>query len=130
MQREDHVSVIRSLLAAFATNDRALMDKAVTPDLVYHVPGHSPLAGDYHGLDAVLQLFQTFAEMLGGTLQVSAHDLMANDSHGVVMLKESAQRNGRHLDFEVIDVYHFRDGRISEAWTTPHDQARFDEFLS
>ena len=44
------------------------------PDIVWHAPGHSQLAGDHQGVDAVLGFFGQTMELTG---QYAADELFA-----------------------------------------------------
>ncbi|MFF9207533.1 MULTISPECIES: nuclear transport factor 2 family protein [unclassified Streptomyces] len=51
------------------------------PDIAWHVPGHSPVSGDYHGPDGVLKFFGLCMDLSGGTLKVPAQgDEKAQDA--------------------------------------------------
>jgi uncharacterized protein len=50
------------------------------PDIVWHAPGRSRLAGDHQGVDAVLGFFGRTMELTGGAFRVEVHDVLA--SHG------------------------------------------------
>ncbi len=99
-------------------------------DTVWHVPGNSPLAGDYRGRDSVLAYFGKSVELTGGTLKVEVHDILANDEHGVALTHDTAQRGGKSLDDNAVQVFHIRDGKVVETWFHPGDQATTDEFWS
>jgi len=52
------------------------------PDIVWHAPGRSQLAGDHQGVDTVLGYFGRTMELTGGSFRVEVHDVVANDEHG------------------------------------------------
>jgi len=118
------------MITAFARGDAEQIRCVVTPDVVFHAGGHSQFAGDYRGIDTILAMFGRLVQATNGTLEVEVHDMLANDQHGVILLREKAQRNGETLEFEVTDVHHFRDGRISEIWSQPADERAFEEFFA
>jgi hypothetical protein len=43
------------------------------PNIVWHAPGRSQLAGDHQGVDAVLGYFGRTMELTGGSFQVEVH---------------------------------------------------------
>jgi uncharacterized protein len=49
------------------------------PEIVWHFPGRSVLAGDHRGTDAVLGFFGKTIELTAGTFQVEVHDVVADD---------------------------------------------------
>jgi ketosteroid isomerase-like protein len=123
--------VVRESFAAFEGGD---MDAArkywTTDDFRYHVPGRSLLAGDYEGQEQMLQFMARLAELTGGTFSGELHDVLANDEHAAVMMTIRGERAGKQLNHNVVLVYHFRDGKITEVWTHPTDLYAYDEFWS
>ena len=115
---------------AFAKGDvdtlRALFDQ----DAVWHVPGRSPLAGDYRGVDAILGFFARLAELSGGTFRTDVHDVVANDEHAVGIYVTRGEREGRTLENRNVLVSHIRNGKLTEAWLMSDDQYAADEFFS
>jgi uncharacterized protein len=67
------------------------------PDLVWHAPGRSQLAGDHRGVDTVLGFFAKTMELTGGNFRVEVHDIVANDEHAVGLHTAHAEREGRTL---------------------------------
>ena len=101
-----------------------------TDDFRYHVPGRSLLAGDYEGQEQMLgQSARTF-ELTGGTFSAELHDTLANDEHAVQLVTTRGERAGKQLNQNMVLVYHFRDGKITEVWTHPTDLYAYDEFWS
>ncbi len=115
---------------AFGKGDMAAIAELFADDIVWHVPGNNQLAGDYRGRDSVLAFFGKIAELTGGTLKLEVHDILANDEHGVALTRGSAQRGGKSLDNNGVQVFHIRDGKAIESWMHPGDQAATDEFWS
>jgi ketosteroid isomerase-like protein len=122
--------LLRRGFDAFGRGDMAAIAELFADDIVWHSPGNSPLSGDYKGRDSVLALFGKIAELSGGTLKVEVHDILANDEHGVVLTRGTAQRGGKSLDDNGVQVFHLRDGKAVESWFHPGDQAAADRFWS
>jgi hypothetical protein len=100
----------------------------LSDDVVWHVGGNNAIAGDYEGKEAVFGLFTTIFEETGGTFKNEIHDLMANDEHGVALVITSGTRGGKTLSARAAQVSHMRDGKLTEFWTFPEDQAAVDAF--
>jgi ketosteroid isomerase-like protein len=123
--------LVRESIAAGERGDMdALRKQYWTEDICMHIPGRSLLAGDYQGIEQVLQVLARASELSGGTSSTEMHDALANDEHGVVMLTTRGERAGKQLNDNLVLVYHFRDGKIAEVWTHPTDQYAEDEFWS
>lgn len=115
---------------AFGKGDLDTLRELFAPDIVWHAAGTSELAGDYKGIDEVLAFFGQLAQKSEGTFKVETHDLLANDEHGVGLSVESATIGGNSHSAPGVEVFHFKDGKITEAWTVSFDQASFDKVFS
>ena len=99
-----------------------------TDDIVFHAPGKSQLAGDYQGKDELQELFGKFMEAMG-EYTFENHAYLADDEHGVILQRGKAVKDGKTSEFNEVFVMHFRDGKISEMWYIPVDQAVVDALL-
>ena len=123
--------LVREAYAAFGRGDMdALRDKFFTQDVRYHVTDRSPLAGDYEGVDQVLQFFARIFEMSGGTFSFELHDVLANDEHAVALVTVRGERAGKQLNDNMVQISHLRDGKAYEVWNPATDQYAQDEFWS
>ena len=123
--------LVREAYAAFGRGDMdALRDKFFTQDVRYYVTDRSPLAGDYEGVDQVLQFFARIFEMSGGTFSFELHDVLANDEHAVALVTVRAERAGKQLNDNMVQISHLRDGKAYEVWNPATDQYAQDEFWS
>lgn len=122
--------LIRKGFAAFSAGDLDTVRSVLADDVVWHVPGRSPLAGEYKGWGEVSGLFAQTMELTGGTFKVAIHDVLANDEHGVALVTATGQRNGKSLSDNGVQVVHIRDGKVAESWLHPGDAYANDEFWS
>ncbi len=124
-------ALIRRGFEAFSKGDMdTLRNEFLAPDIKYHVPGKSPISGDYSGVDEVLGFFGKVFELTGGTFRVELHDVLANDEHGIALSPATGQRDGKTLHDNGVLVFHFKDGKTSEVWLHPGDVYASDEFFS
>jgi len=68
--------------------------------------------------------------LTGGTIKIVPHDFLANDEHGVVLLNVTGTREGNELNMMETHAYHLKDGKVTEAWLFPFDQAEQKIFWS
>jgi uncharacterized protein len=101
-----------------------------TDDVVMHVPGTSPLAGDHRGRDGVAAVFQKEMSLLDAPPEFEDHDDLGSDQHAVKLVTQRLRRGGRTFEGRQTMVAHVRDGKFSEVWFQPEDQAAFDDFFS
>lgn len=105
---------LRACYESFAKGDvKPLMD-SLTDDIRWHVSGKSPVAGIYSGKSEVLAFFGKMMDLYRETLRLEVIDVVANDAHGVVMTKESAEHNGKSLEFRAVHVWGVRNGKFSQ----------------
>jgi uncharacterized protein len=116
------------LIDAFNRNDLEAVSALLDPDIVYTVPGRSPLSGQTRGVAAHLQMLRLARERSGGTLRLQPRAVAADNEHLFVYGRISATRLGKELDGDHCVVFRFSNGRIVEGRTVPLDLYAFDEF--
>lgn len=100
-----------------------------SPDVVMHVPGSSSLAGDHVGHEGLAALFQREASMLDTPPEFVPLDALGSDDHGVSVVIQRMQRQGRHYEGLQVVLARIRDGLLAEVWFRPQDQTAFDDFF-
>jgi ketosteroid isomerase-like protein len=125
-----NLETLRGAYAALVAGDVETLVGFFAPDAKAHVPGRSPVAGDYEGLEQVLGYIGKLGELSGGTLRFDVHSLLADDTHGVALINDRAERGGRTLDVDNVHVWHLSDGKLREIWIYPGDVYAWDEFWS
>jgi ketosteroid isomerase-like protein len=120
--------LIRGGYEAFAKGDIPDVLSRFAEDIVWHVPGRSPVGGDYRGHDGVMSFFGKLMEMSGGTFALEVHDLLATDDHAVALIRATAERDGTSRAFNSAHVWHVADGKATEFWALSTDPYADDEF--
>jgi len=121
---------IRQALDVFASGDLGTMGEFIAEDAVWHSGGNNVLSGDYTGLNDILAQFGRVFQETNGTFRLDVHDVLANDTHGVVLATSNAERKGKTLHDNGVQVIHLRDGKLTESWLHPEDQKAVDDFFS
>jgi YbgC/YbaW family acyl-CoA thioester hydrolase len=103
---------------------RAVLDPAVS----WYVPGQNAIAGEYHGLDAVLgymtarrRLADTSFRLHPGELLAGSHDHMASLTDGTAVIDGTEHR------WSTVGLYRIRADRIAECRLLPLDPQAFDD---
>ncbi|MDP2675127.1 MAG: nuclear transport factor 2 family protein [Dehalococcoidia bacterium] len=130
MAEHPNVALLRKGYEAFASGDIAALTDMFAEDMVWHVPGNNLISGEHKGRDAVFAVFAKTMELTGGTFKIDLHDIVANDEHTVSLSRASASRQGKQLDLPGVDIYHIRNGKVTEWWSFVEDQRLDDEFWS
>lgn len=121
-----NAQLIRRLFGAFG-KDAKQISATMTRDVLWRVPGDTPMSGDYRGrLEVVAFLRRTGIET-EGTYRSRLHTALADDEWGLAVYRASGRRNGRELDIEQALVIRFEDGCMREVTAVPLDP-RFHVF--
>ena len=122
---------VRRGYEAFGKGDMDTLRSIMTPDVVQSVPGKSPIAGEYKGVDTVLWYYGHLFELTGGTLEAQLESTKAKGDDRVdAVHRLSAQRDGKSYDEEETLHFTLTGGRISRLDEEHPDLAKFDAFWS
>ena len=103
------------------------MRQLFAEDIVFRIPGKSPIAGEYRGRDAVFGYLGKVMDRSGETFRLEVHDIIANAEHAVGLTVHHGTHGSRQTTFRSVHVWHVSDGRLTELWEYP-EQPAFDEF--
>jgi uncharacterized protein len=122
---------LHEMLGAFyAGGDVAPLRDMLAEDVEWHVPGKSPIAGDYYGRDAVFDYFARRRDLAGGTFRMHPGEVLVGDSHVAVITDGTATLAGREHRWRTIGLYRVDQARISACWLLPLDPVHFDSIWS
>jgi ketosteroid isomerase-like protein len=129
-EEHPHVALYRKMIAAFNEGRVGEAAEFFHPDLVYTIPGRSPIAGQTRGVEAHFAALRAIRERSGGTLRLEPRSVLADDTYLLVYGRVTADRQGKRLDSEHCVAFRFERGRIVEGRTIPVDLHAFDDFWS
>jgi hypothetical protein len=109
-------TILRKQDEAMSKGDMDAFWAAFADDVVVHVGGRSKLAGDVKGVENLQQTFANFMQGLGDDVVFDTHDILANDTHGIVLQSFTGERGGERRTFQGVSIFHFTGGKITEAW--------------
>ena len=125
----------KRLSDAYASKDGVdLVDlaAALRPDVILHVPGDHPLAGDHRGLEQIAEFMMASRASTSDGEHVELVDTLVGASHIGVLVKVTAARDDR--DALVNHTIHLfavdSDLAVSDIWFHNRDQAAVDAFWS
>ncbi len=127
MAEHPNAAVVRRLSEAFVSGDMAVVaavgDEVMADDVVWHEIGRAePRRGK--------------AELRAGmgeidyTITAETHDILANDDHVVLLGDAIGTRGGKTLHYRVAEIYHVRNGKITERWAFSDDTAAITAFFA
>ena len=102
---------------------------AIVQDIVWHVPGHNPVSGDYHGFEEYTQLMPSRMAPLDRWDFTLTH-VMVNGHFIVTAFHVQGERKGMTLDLHGSHLLRMADdGKIAEGWGFAADQDALDAFF-
>jgi ketosteroid isomerase-like protein len=122
-----NVELVRKGFEAFAAGDMATMAQIMADDARWHFPGTSPASGDFEGTEAIFASFARLGQE-ADSLQQEIHAILADDEHAVALVKTTAVRGDKTLQYDMVFVFHVAGGKMTEAWVTPVDRPAVDAF--
>jgi ketosteroid isomerase-like protein len=125
-----NATVIRKAFDDFAKGDIPAVLGAFDASITWHVPGHSPLSGDYRGHDQVVGFFQHTLALCGGIFAIEVHHVLAEADVVVVLTTVKAERNGRSAAFPEVHVWRLANGKATEFREFQGDEQTEDRFWS
>ena len=127
---ESNSQIIRKCYEDFGKGNIPAVFAVFDPAITWHVPGHSPLSGDYNGHEHIGGFFQRTMELSGGAFSIDVHNVLADDDLIVVLTTVNAQRNGVAASFPEVHVWRLKNGKAIEFREYQGDEQREDRFWS
>jgi hypothetical protein len=131
---ETHAQLIRDFHdhqnRFYAGGDQEPVRAMLTPDVVWHVPGHSAIAGEHRGRDQVLRYFAERRTLTNATFRIDVRGVLADDQRTVILATGALEHGGETFTWGTIAIFRIAEGKIAECWVVPHDQGAYDEIWS
>jgi uncharacterized protein len=99
-------------------------------NMVFHVFRHGLLPGELHGLEEIQAWGAELYKRSNGTFKEKLLDVAANDETAYVRTKYSAERNGRSIEEQSVNVYRFQGNQVVECWVFWQNPEGLDDFWS
>jgi len=121
-----NAALTRRVFAAFGKDAKAI-SAALARDVVWRVPGHTAMSGEYRGRRGVVEFLRRTGMETGGTYRSRLHTVFADDDWAVAIYRATGRRNGIDLDVEQALLIRIRDGLWQDVTAVPLDSA-FEQF--
>ena len=118
---------IRAAYAAFGRGDIDGYLQPCAKDFAFHVPGNGGIAGTYVGRDGLYALAGKAMGITDGTFNEEVEDVLANDTHAVVLARHRFTRDGGVREYRTAHVYEISNGKLVRCFEQPRDPAGFDD---
>ena len=116
MSEHPNVAVVDRMTKAVFEMDRETLAEMFTEDLVFHVRGPLPCAGDHAGVDGFLGALGTIFELTDGDVKLEQLFCIAGEGWAAEWERAALGRKGRSLETEDAFIDRFEGSRISEIW--------------
>jgi hypothetical protein len=126
MSEHPNAAMIRKVNEAMSAGDMQTLANALADDVVWHEIGNpEPVRGK-----AALA-----ARYMGDTppdyeIHADLHDVLASDDHTIAMSSNTATRGGKTLHYRTAEIYHVKDGKITERWAFSDDTDAINRFFA
>ena len=125
MGSKENATVARELTDAFSAMDMAKIDALMADDIVWHEIGRTEPRRGKKALRALAPEGGADYEITG-----TSHDVLASDDHAIVLVEASATRRGKTFTYRTAEIYHIRDGKVTERWAFSDDTAAITAFFA
>jgi len=98
----------------------------LAPDIVWHVPGTSPIAGDHRGVEQALSYFERRRDLANATMRMRPGEVISEGEAVAQLVEGSAVLDGEEVSWQTVGVYRVDSRRVREVWLVPLDLEHFD----
>ncbi len=125
-EQDRHNLEIARRLYAGNESERA----AVAADIIWHVPGHNPVSGEYRGYAAYTETMPSRMAPLT-RWDFELEEVMVNGDYVMTTYHLLGERKGKQIDLRGGHLLRMTaDGRVAEGWGFTNQQDALDEFFS
>ena len=123
------IEIAKTYIQAAQTGDQATLGRVISPDVVWHQPGHNQFSGTHRGMAAVGQMLGQMMAVSKGTFAITRADhYMANGDWVAITLEFAGEANGLKLKQPGVDLIRIEGGKVVEVRLFSSDQAQEDAF--
>jgi uncharacterized protein len=105
--------------------DMSEMFDYVADDIVWHEIGREE---PIRGKQALMERFKSYEG--AGSIDTDTHDIVANDEHAIQLVTATAKMGDKQLVYRTAEIYHMKDGKITERWAFSDDTERINRFFA
>lgn len=116
---EDYIAVIRG-------GGRELMERVMTEDVVWSLPGSSKMSGEAVGWDGLEERIKTFASF---NVDMNVEHVLYGLDEVAVLLHNTSKRGDLRLDEHLTTVLKLRNGKIYRLETYLSDVPMLNRFF-
>ena len=123
MTEHPNVALARAITDEMERDGIMAMERYLADDVVWHEIGRAePRRGKAE--------LAASAGQMDYEIDWDLHDVLGNDDHVVLLGTATATRGGRSLTYRVAEIYHVRDGKVTERWAFSDDTEAITAFFA
>lgn len=124
-QDKRNIAVVRAMYAGDEA-ERA----SIARDIVWHVPGHNPVSGVYHGYEAYTRTMPARMAPLD-RWDFTLEDVMVNGDYVMTTFRVKGERRGKSIDLRGGHLMRVTaEDKVAEGWGFASDQDALDRFFA
>jgi ketosteroid isomerase-like protein len=125
------IETMQRYIAAARSGDFSAVYRFFSDDIVGHVPGRSPVAGELHGRDAVIGYIESSRALShGADVDVHLVDMLASEERVALIVREVFHLADGDVEIGRANVYRVQDGEITEIWVYEANQYEVDRLFA
>ncbi len=106
------------------SGDMTAAFEQLSDDVAWHEIGRDE---PIRGKQALMERFASMPE--GGTITTETHDVVGNDEHVIQLVTATATLGDQSLVYRTAEIYHMKDGKVTERWAFSDDTDRINKFF-
>jgi uncharacterized protein len=123
MAEHPNATVVREMNEKMAAGDMEGAASRVADDVVWHEIGRAePRRGK-------AELAASMGDFEGYDIKWDVHDVTASDDHVIALGTAVVSKNGKSLTYRTAEIYHVKNGQVTERWAFSDDTKRITDFF-
>ena len=129
MEQHPNEKLIRECYACFARGDLAGMIALCDESMVYKTHGASAISGTFDNATIGVHI-NLVVKLCKGTLKQTVVDVVANNDHGMSLISNSIDSNGKPVEFRTIHIWRIKNGKLISWDEYPGSEDEFNRAWS
>lgn len=110
----------------YAGGELGPLVELLAPEIVWLVPGTSPIAGEYRGVEAVLDYFERRRELAATSMRMRPRGHFAGGDIVAQLVDGSATLGAELVEWRTVGIYRVSAGLVHQTSLVPLDLELFD----
>jgi uncharacterized protein len=124
---QDKKTIAQSFISGLGSRDGNLLRSIMTEDVVWSLPGESPMSGEAHGVEAILKRANT---LHGFNVNIEIERVVYGLQDVALHLHNTGRYGGKVLDEHLTTVIHLDCGKIRRLDTFISDVPMLNEYFA